>query len=101
MDKVPGMGRVSGQRVGLKTLGTSVVVRQVQHGGLQRNSMVKIRNYENVDAFFFPCTLSWHAIYVNRSSNLYHHKYTAWERLAGSAFSYWQAVTGVPVDFSA
>jgi hypothetical protein len=51
---IPGMGRVSGQRIGLKTLGTSVVVQQVQHGGLQRNSIVEIRNYENVDAFFFP-----------------------------------------------
>jgi hypothetical protein len=51
---IPGMGRFSGQRVGLKTLGTSVVVRRVQHGGLQRNLMVEIRNYENVDAVFFP-----------------------------------------------
>jgi hypothetical protein len=50
---IPGMGRVSGQRIGLKTLGTSVVVRRVQHGGLQRNSIVEIRNYENVDAVFF------------------------------------------------
>jgi hypothetical protein len=54
MDKVPGMGRVSGQRVGLKTLGMSVVVRRVQNGGLKHNLMVKIRNYENVDAVFFP-----------------------------------------------
>jgi hypothetical protein len=98
---IPGMGRVIGQRIGLKTLGTSVVVRRHQHGGLQRNLIVKIRNYENVDTVFISCTLSWRAFYVIRSRNLYHRKYTAWERLARSAFSYWKAVTGVPVDMPA
>jgi hypothetical protein len=29
---IPGMGRVSGRRIGLETLGTSVVAQQVQHG---------------------------------------------------------------------
>jgi hypothetical protein len=45
---IPGMATIGCQWIGLGSFGTGVVMRRVQHGGSERNSIIENRNYEKV-----------------------------------------------------